>query len=728
MAFNTYQYEFGGGDRTEKVLTIDFANVNPFQNVNKVSFFKEDDVTGTFQSKQFRYSFDSVVWSNWATLTQAGVQGIPINDNPNLYLHFRYSRENIGAADIRALYILYGTNVALAGTPEDPSIDADYLGGQPPSYYLDRGNFFGTEGSIGYFAENVDGSGVGTYDSTQVSSETTFFFKRINDSSNIFVTDTSGIITLDASIILTDASVSDLYGRIEVIDGSITYLSNYDAIQDVSILFNINEISQLDSSIIRLDAYNAIQDASILVIPSLQSVTDVGASTGNRIELISGISDKLRLKSIWPSGVANYMTFYDDTSIVGSVGKASGSVQDMYMIAWLEDIRLRAGKDIIFETNGSSQSKMIIKDDGSVGMGLPVVAPNPNYPLDVAGSINTRQKYLINGVDYNAIQDVSITYLFDYNAIQDISIAAGGSGFWSQVGNDIYYLDGSVGIGTSNPAFTLDVSGNINTRELSNADGVLKIQPDVQGNVELFGDTDVGDGSVGKSFTIHRKAAEGDSSLRMYVTSFQHISIGATGGDLIFDAAGGQNIVFGRNIDAGTDLEFGSKNSAVNPQYEFYGYVTAAAAPKYAYFQVDDATDKFILDREDASILGFKVNMPLEVDGSVNVTDNYYINDKPIQNIPIIEMSDVNITIDSSWNNYFIKLNPASDASVSFDQTTEGVNLTFENESSNTIYFYSGVGSPTLKSKDSAVTLASQYGMVTCIHDSSSWYLSGDLS
>ena len=38
----------------------------------------------------------------------------------------------------------------------------------------------------------------------------------------------------------------------------------------------------------------------------------------------------------------------------------------------------------------------------------------------------------------------------------------GGGGYWSQVVNDIHYTTGSVGIGTTTPAYPLDVNGTVN--------------------------------------------------------------------------------------------------------------------------------------------------------------------------------------------------------------------------------------------------------------------------
>ena len=61
----------------------------------------------------------------------------------------------------------------------------------------------------------------------------------------------------------------------------------------------------------------------------------------------------------------------------------------------------------------------------------------------------------------------------------------------------------------------------VDTPEIANTSGLLKIQPDANEDVELFGDADVGDGEDGREIRIHRKAAEGDEWMRMYITSAQ---------------------------------------------------------------------------------------------------------------------------------------------------------------------------------------------------------------
>lgn len=64
--------------------------------------------------------------------------------------------------------------------------------------------------------------------------------------------------------------------------------------------------------------------------------------------------------------------------------------------------------------------------------------------------------------------------------------------------------------------------------EISNTAGLLKIQPDIQGDVEVFGDTDVADADSGKILKIWRRAVEGNDYIRFYIagnqTAFIHTS------------------------------------------------------------------------------------------------------------------------------------------------------------------------------------------------------------
>ena len=85
---------------------------------------------------------------------------------------------------------------------------------------------------------------------------------------------------------------------------------------------------------------------------------------------------------------------------------------------------------------------------------------------------------------------------------------------------------GNIGIGTETPVTLLDVNGIMTAAggdviEIYNSQGDLKIQPDVQGDVILFGDTDVGNGETGKELRVWRRASEGNEYIRFYISASQ---------------------------------------------------------------------------------------------------------------------------------------------------------------------------------------------------------------
>lgn len=196
------QYQFT--ERYEYVKSIEFKNSLPLH-IEKIRYFKEDEVSGTFTKKEFRYSWDNVVWTNWNTLTQGNLSGIVFRDQPDFYLHVRYSRTGIGSGNIGAWYLYYDSQTPTPPVPPpDASVDADTLGGQPPEYYLDRANFFGPYTDLNV-SNVIDGSTIGVYSHrVDTSIGTEFFFKRIDGDGLIQVSESSsGIITIagDPSVI-----------------------------------------------------------------------------------------------------------------------------------------------------------------------------------------------------------------------------------------------------------------------------------------------------------------------------------------------------------------------------------------------------------------------------------------------------------------------------------------------------------------------------------------------
>ena len=192
--------QFIFNDKTVGITTILFRNQSPILNIDKIVFFKETGLNGNWIKKEFKYSFDNIVWSSMRTLTQYNVSSIDFTNHPNFYMEILYTRANYNTAHINDFYLFYDSN---NGTPVDPSvgpINADTLQGEPGSFYLDRANHTGPLSDLGVY--NVtDGSGAGVYSHREDSSNgTNIYFKRIEGKGGVQVSDNSlGTIIIDAS-------------------------------------------------------------------------------------------------------------------------------------------------------------------------------------------------------------------------------------------------------------------------------------------------------------------------------------------------------------------------------------------------------------------------------------------------------------------------------------------------------------------------------------------------
>jgi hypothetical protein len=200
------QYQFT--ERREYVKTIEFQNSQPLKNIQRIRFFKEEGVSGTFVKKEYRYSFDNSSWSNWNTLTQINLAGIQFKDKPDFWLHVKYTRIGVGSGNIQKWYLYYDSDVPTPPVPPTPEdIDATTLQGEGPEYYLDRTNHFGPYTGLSVY--NVpDGASPGVYSHrVDNSTGTDLYFKRLEGSGGISVSDVSGgKILIDASGIQAGAS------------------------------------------------------------------------------------------------------------------------------------------------------------------------------------------------------------------------------------------------------------------------------------------------------------------------------------------------------------------------------------------------------------------------------------------------------------------------------------------------------------------------------------------
>lgn len=264
-----------------------------------------------------------------------------------------------------------------------------------------------------------------------------------------------------------------------------------------------------------------------------------------------------------------------------------------------------------------------------------------NPPLNIEeedGSPSTfpyKLKFLNGSVIDNGDETSSVNY-----ATTDFPV---GTLYATDVGDST--IGGSLAVGKITPeeGFMVDINGSllvsngieatgsiiatgsiltgigVDTPKVFNSGGSLSLQPDAQGNINCFANTDVADGDDGKILSVNRRAAEGDTYLHLFVNDDQWAHMSSNWDMSIYsNAANGvielgavsTNIVrlIGDNYNS-----IGEPSGTENMHLRHYGYITADAAQRYVDWQLDDTDDWFHLTRSDVNILGFKVEMPMTV-------------------------------------------------------------------------------------------------------------------
>ena len=326
--------QFSNFTRVEDGTKITFSTSSPLVGITNIKYY-QDNSSGSFSKKEFRWSFNNDYWSSWENLNQGNISGINIKDNINLFLEIRYVLAGNGkvtsftlnyegvaqvVSDVETCppdsnYIPANKNInneiyIVNKCHDNELINANTLCGKSCEYYLWRPNQKGEQsistitdlqkilvnltGSIQNSITDAStvGSGIGVfYD--KVGKD--LLFKSIDVSGGLAISETpEGLITLTtASGGAQDPSISELF------------------VQDISIINYIQDISiYIDAKFISLDS--SINELYQLDASSIKGVSNIGGGPGEIFKQIN--SNVAELRTI-VAGNANVVVTIDGDQI-----------------------------------------------------------------------------------------------------------------------------------------------------------------------------------------------------------------------------------------------------------------------------------------------------------------------------------------------------------------------------------------------------------------------------
>jgi len=183
-----------------------------------------------------------------------------------------------------------------------------------------------------------------------------------------------------------------------------------------------------------------------------------------------------------------------------------------------------------------------------------------------------------------------------------------------------YFLEDGQSDNIVNGTFDLTTTGKLGATVLENTAGNLKLQPDGDGNVILFGDVILPNTADSKKLVLERNTvSEGTQSFSFHIDQYEraHLDIIAKNFQFVADnyiefQSTTKDISFFTG-DSSRAVQFGQYGK--NQIFRHYGDTTAGG-PKYIQHVLD--TDGYYKTTpKDANILGWNIGMDVAVDGDI---------------------------------------------------------------------------------------------------------------
>ena len=224
---------------------------------------------------------------------------------------------------------------------------------------------------------------------------------------------------------------------------------------------------------------------------NFQEVTDLGATSSNKITLTNSVTSLQTSGNVVVTGNVTASKFYGDGTTLTGVALSIDLVSNSTRIGTVST-------DLVSNSSRiSTVSTDLVDNSTRISTVSTDLASNSTRITNLQNSTIISNSSSIT----NAFEKGDLIYASGQNTLSNLSIGSttqvltvsgsgipvwaapsgggggGGGGYWTQVVNDIYYTTGNVGIANTSPIHTLDIGSNVSIID----DGVDKLY--IRGNV-----------------------------------------------------------------------------------------------------------------------------------------------------------------------------------------------------------------------------------------------------